>query len=286
MRLLTLKTRRFRNLADADVVWDGGTTLVLGGNGQGKSNLLEAVSVLGTIRSFRSASPRQMVRHGEQSFLLEGRLEGEDGEVVLSQLVETGPPVRRELCVNNGRVQLSAYLEVFPVVALTGNDRELVEGPPAVRRSFLDRLCFHLDPSHLADLRTYQRSLRQRNAALARSAGDAELEAWEQRLAIAAAAVHVRRATALNRLQDAFDHVYRRLRGETFPTVEMSYRGESWTGNPGDPSTVAQIYRSRYNETRARDRLAGFTGEGPHRHDVALRADGRLGRDVLSSGQT
>ena len=82
-----------------------------------------------------------------------------------------------------------------------------------------------------------------------------------------------------------FTKIYEKLRGKDFPTIEPTYRTESWLDTGAGPKKVEDLYQQRYNETRARDRLAGFTGDGPHRHDLSLRAAGRSIRYVVSSGQ-
>ena len=115
---------------------------------------------------------------------------------------------------------------------------------------------------------------------------DDEMSVWESRLAAAAAAVILRRQASCSALAAAFDPIYDRLRGEDFPAVELSYRGEAGVGPAENTPEVEEYYQKRYNETRTRDRRNGFTGDGPHRHDLGLKADGRTLRHTLSSGQT
>ena len=86
-------------------------------------------------------------------------------------------------------------------------------------------------------------------------------------------------------LADDFTLLYEKLRGKDCPTIEPTYRTEPWLETSAGPKRVEDLYQQRYNETRARDRLAGFTGDGPHRHDLSLRAAGRSIRYAVSSGQ-
>jgi DNA replication and repair protein RecF len=285
VQLVELFAVGFRNLSTDRVGWSQHTNVLVGGNGEGKTNLLEAVAVLGNLRSFRSPSLRRVVAHGETEFLLEGCVETESGTIRLSQQVSTGPPVRRTLRISGVDVPVPQYLQIFPVVALTGADRELVSGSPAVRRAFLDRFTFLLEPIFFDELRRYRRTLRQRNAALAAGVGDREMEVWEQHLANAAAAVIRRRNRACRRLGGTFATEYEQLRGPRFPSIEITYRGEAELTTAENGVEVEEYYQKRYNETRARDRRTGFTGEGPHRHDLSLRADGKPVRYTLSSGQ-
>lgn len=285
VHLVDIATEGFRNLRPGTVEWSPLANLLVGGNGQGKTNSLEAVTVLGNLRSFRGGSMRSIVAHGADTFRLEGRVETVSGVVRIGQRVDPGPPVRRELTINGADASPPEYLRVLPVCALSGDDRALVIGGPGERRAFLDRLAFLLEEQHFDELRRYRRALRQRNAALVGGAADDEMAAWEARLAAAGAAVVHRRARTCARLMAGFEGVYRELRGDDFPEISLHYRGEAAVETAENVNQVEEYYQKRYNETRARDRRTGFTGEGPHRHDLGLRANGRAVRHVLSSGQ-
>jgi DNA replication and repair protein RecF len=286
LEIRSLTTRSFRNLDPTPVTFPGRVNLILGENGEGKTNLLEAVAVLCNLRSFRTARLDSVLRHGERSCRLEGELSGRDGSTRLEQLIEIGPPLRRELKINGGSATVESYLSACPVFAVTSADTELVVGAPALRRAFIDRFAFLLEPGTLADVRGYQRTLQQRNAALSAEVSDDELEAWDARLAMAGARLVSRRRAAIERLRGGFHGMYRELAGEGFPEMAVRYRSESWLNASESTEILEESYRKRYNETRVRDRHAGHTHEGPHRHDVQLEADGRPVRDVLSSGQT
>jgi DNA replication and repair protein RecF len=284
--LASLSTFGFRNLEPTTVQWSEGVNLVLGANGQGKTNLLEAVAVLCNLRSFRTSLWRSMVRHGETSFRLAGELLGAAGHRKIEQLVDVGPPLQRRLLIDGRQASFEEYLSLCPLAALTAADRELVTGPPEMRRQFIDRVAFALDPRMYGVVRGYRRLLRQRNSALTAGASDDEIEVWEAQLAVAAGELVEHRISAVRRLEQAFQESYREF-GETgFPEVELRYRRDPLPDAPEGHKTLEESYRERYNETRARDRQVGYTVVGPHRHDLTLHGDGRPVRDVLSSGQT
>lgn len=282
MELASLETWNFRNLANHTLSWGPGLNLVVGGNGHGKTNLLEAIAVLGNVRSFRGARPRRLVRHGEGAFRLSGTVRTGAGEVVLQQVVEVTPEPRRTLTINRAEVDLATYLSTFPVFVLAPGDRDLVVAGPDVRRAYVDRVAFLLHRDHLTTLRHYGRSLKQRNAALVAGAGGIELEGWERQLAHHGARLVAQRLAAVDTLAAAFAAIHRELVHPSSPEITLSYRAEV---EEGPSEKLEQVYRQRYNENRARDRGAGFTFDGPHRHDLTLRADGRAVKDVLSSGQ-
>lgn len=285
MQLIDLKTSGFRNLDHLDASFFRGTNAVLGGNGMGKTNLLEAIAVLGNLRSFRTPNLRHAATYGEVSFRLEGTISAGQVTRKLEQIVDVGPPVRRTLRVDGAEVPVQDYLQIYPVFSITTADRELISGGPEGRRALLDRFVFLLRPTYLQDLKTYRRVLRQRNAALTAGLADGEVTVWESPLAAAAARVIAGRVRGVAVLQQHFAAVFDALRGESFPDVEISYRTESWWNPSADLERVEDLYQQRYNETRVRDRQMGFTVEGPHRHDLSLRTGNRGVRHGLSSGQ-
>ena len=285
MELIEFTVAGFRNLDVDHLQFTSGANIVLGFNGVGKTSLLEAIFVLGNLRSFRSSSLHRVVRHGKSNFRVEGIIKSTEGTHRLEQIVEVGPPVQRTLRVDGSDVNVGQYLQFFPVIAISGADHELVAGGPQSRRALLDRFVFLVHPPYLEELRSYRRAVRQRNAALTAGAGEAELEAWEKPLARAAGTVVSARAEGAKALAGYFADIYEKLRGEDFPAIELTYRTEPWLDPSEGRQKVEDLYQQRYNETRARDRLAGFTGDGPHRHDLSLRAAGRSIRYTVSSGQ-
>lgn len=284
MELLRLETWQFRNLEDGTIEFASGLNRITGSNGQGKTNCLEAISVGGNVRSFRQTSPRKMVRHGERAFRIDLWVQHGERTVHLRQIVECQTAIKRTLEINGMEATLRDYLSQFPVFTLSSADSALVAGPPEHRRSFLDRLAFLVDPGHLDDLGRYHQALRQRNAALVRDWPDDETELWEDQLADAAARVVTRRQAVIDRWRPNFLEVYDEMKGRGFPGVDAAYRTEAdldvFAGEK-----VAEFYRRRYHESRVRDRQAGFTLEGPHRHDLALKTGKFPVRDVLSAGQ-
>ena len=285
MDLTKLKTAGFRNLGNQTVRFSRENNAVFGANGMGKTNLLEAIAVFGNLRSFRTASLRRAATYGETTFRLLGTVQSENVTRSVEQIVDVGPPVQRTLRVDGAEVSVEQYLQIYPVFSITGSDRELITGGPEGRRSLLDRFVFLLTPAYLRDLRTYRQALRQRNAALTTPMTDTEMSAWEVPLAAAAARVIRGRIRGARVLADNFSAVFEALSGEGFPQVDLAYRTETWWSAETDLEKVEDLYQQRYNETRARDRQMGFTVEGPHRHDLSLRAGNRSVRYVLSSGQ-
>jgi DNA replication and repair protein RecF len=286
VELIDLSVRDFRNLSNQGFEFCGATNAIVGANGAGKTSLLEAMVVLGNLRSFRTTSLRRAVRHNEDSFRLAGTVSTGGRTHRVEQVVEMGSPITRTLRIDGVSADVEKYLQLFPVFAITAQDRELVAGGPEGRRSMLDRFVFLLQPTHLDQLRSYRRLVRQRNAALVGRSSDAEIEAWEAPLAAAAAAVVEAREKGATILAEQFAEVWRELSPGDLSKIDIEYRSEAWNRPPTGPKKVEDLYRERYNETRTRDRQMGFTVDGPHRHDLSLKTAGRSVRYVLSSGQT
>jgi DNA replication and repair protein RecF len=284
VKLLTLRCQNFRSLANGGLRFERGMNLVIGGNGQGKTSVLEAIAVLGTTRSFRTRNARALVRHGTRSFRLHAEIEASQSTFEVSQTVDVGPPLQRTLEIDGLRAEAEGYLRALPVVALSPSDTSLVFGPPEERRAFLDRFAFLLEPLHLRCVRDYRHTLRQRNAGLRSGVADRHIEVWEQHLARAAAHVIIRRRRALGRLVPAFLDLVSYLGGEARTNVAIDYRCEASAAGPDEG--LEQRLEEGYHRARSRDRTVGCTVEGPHRHDLAIRVNERDARDVLSAGQT
>jgi DNA replication and repair protein RecF len=284
--LKELAVRDFRNLSDQRFCFGAATNVVLGANGAGKTSLLEALVVLGNLRSFRTSHLRRVVHHDQQGFRLEGEVAVGSRTHRLEQTVEVGPPISRDLRADGVGVDVERYLQFLPVFALTAQDRELVAGPPEGRRAFLDRFIFLLRPTYIDLVRGYRRLLRQRNAALGSPSSDAEMAAWEEPLATTAAEIVSARHEGTGVLAQSFADVWDALSVTSSPEIVIEYRSEPWNNPSEGRKKVEELYRQRYNETRTRDRQMGFTVDGPHRHDLGIKTAGRSVRHVLSSGQT
>ena len=235
MELIDLSVRNFRNLSGQVLTFGKTTNAILGANGAGKTSLLEAMIVLGNLRSFRTTSLRRAVRHNESSFRLVGTVSSGGRTHRLELIVKIGSPITRTLLIDGATADIERYLQLFPVFAITAQDRELVTGGPEGRRSMLDRFVFLLRPAHLDQLRSYRRLLQQRNAALVGQSSDAEIEAWEAPLAAAAAAIIEARARGAEILAERFAEVWRELSRGDQTKITIEYRSEAWSSPPEGP---------------------------------------------------
>ena len=214
MQLRRLHLQDFRNLALARLELGGAREFFYGLNGQGKTNLLEAVGLLGALRSFRGAEPRELIRHGAMEARVWMEVEHEhDG---LTEIEITLRPTRREVAINAVRChRLADFLGRFPTVALSSHDLQLLRGAAALRRRALDLALASQDAGYFQSLRRYQQALDERNALLRgpRRAGAEELAAFETLMAEEAVTVTAARAAACAAMDGYLRAAYAQLAG-------------------------------------------------------------------------
>lgn len=277
MRLRTLTLRHFRNVAFARLELTGRQQFFAGGNGQGKTNLLEAAGFLTAARSFRSVDNKPLIMHAQTTAAVACTLEHE-------RLGETQVTIKlhrdsKELWCDQAKVtRLADYLGKFPTVAFTSQDLQLVRGAPAGRRRWLDLTLAAMDARYLKTLQTYTRALAERNALLKRGGAPAgELGAFEQILAAAAAALITLRIAGLKTLGAALAENYARL-CDGAEKAALIYIPDF-----ADPSAEALL--ARLEAGRGRDAMLRTTLNGPHRDDFELKVEGKPAKEFGSEGQ-
>ncbi len=256
--LSQLAVNGFRNLEP--LVWRpaAGSHLILGGNGAGKTSLLEAVYVLATTRSFRTSQLADCVRHGGDLFHLEGEVAGEQ-----RIRLEVGFGREWRLRTVNGRpAPLAEHLAALPVVSWSTGDAEVLSGPPVLRRRFLDRGVLGMRPATLEVLGRYRRGLRQKRELLA--SGGRGLEAWNDVLAAAAAELIAKRRAYVELLSASLAGVLAEA-ALPFPAVTLRYRP-----SPASGLTGVDAVRESLERIADRERQRQLPLLGPHRDDLEI----------------
>ncbi|MBL9208166.1 MAG: DNA replication and repair protein RecF [Opitutaceae bacterium] len=278
MRLRRILLQHVRNIPQADLELAGTRQFFIGPNGQGKTNLLEAVGFLTALRSFRTHDARMLIAHGQTEAALAFELDHERaGATRVTVRVRSGS---KEVTVDQERVvKLGDILGRFPTVVFSSQDQQLIRGAPGGRRRWLDLTLAATDPAYLQTLQTYHRSLAGRNALLKRAASTAELAAFERPLAQAGCRLMQDRVSGLERLTAHVVRAYGRIATPGSPeTVGFAYAPNLATS---DERTWLQALAAG----RARDVQFRSTLTGPHRDDLEFALDGRPARDVASEGQ-
>ena len=278
MRLVELATHGFRNLSPDPVSFGPGVNLVLGENGQGKTNLLEAVALLCGQRSFRRAKPAEMASDGER-FAVEGTVRRGFATEPLS--VEWSRGEGRRFRRAGKEISFRDTSLLAPAVFLAPEHRSILTGPPQERRRFLDRLVLGVRPAAGADLVAYDQALKERNALLeaareGRAGGSdlaAELDAWTDELAASGEAVRRHRRAALEVWKEAFFGLVERS-GKEYANVTLSY-------SCGEASELFSTLKKLLPIERARGRSLA----GPHRDDLVWARGGQPLEGRASAGE-
>lgn len=266
--LRSLTTQSFRNLSSAEFGFHDQVNIVVGRNGQGKTNLLEAIYFLATTKSFRTSRVASVFPFGAPSVFVSGILHRFGVDKTLSVGLETGETRRRALIINGERVALAAYVNTVSVFAYSAARLEILRGSPEERRRFLDRGIASVDPGYLEAVSRYGRVLRQRNALL--GGGNASsLHAWDAELVAAAAPLQRGRAAYARDLTVSLAAIVAE-HGYHIGNLSIAYR----------PSVVDDLARIRREELRARMSLVG-----PQRDVLEFSVDGRPAAEVLSGGE-
>jgi DNA replication and repair protein RecF len=274
MILGELTIHDLRCIEQAELSLHPGRNLIWGGNGSGKTSLLEGIFLLGRGRSFRTRNSERLVRHGHERLVVFGRTEGSGPEasglvhaVGLEVDRKDGTRARIDAAPVGSLADLS---RVFPVQVIDPEIHKLIEEGGRRRRRWLDWAVFHVEPRFADSWVRYGRVVRQRNAALRARAGT---KPWDMEMAGLGERISEARRAVIERMQPYWRQV---IAGLDCPAGELQYfRG--W----GMQHSLAEALEA----SRARDESRGLTHAGPHRADLVIRVGGRLAREILSRGQ-
>lgn len=285
--LRSLALRDYRNLARLDLAFPAAGVAIVGENGQGKSNLLEAIYYLHLLRSVRGARDVDVVRFGAPGFHISARTEGGVHHELSAGFERQGR--RKRVQLDGGEPQrLSDALGALPCVLFSPADVELVAGAPSARRRYLDILLALSSRPYLAALQRYRHALAQRNAALREamrhSGGKAEqrIAVWEAPLAEHGAVLWRARVTWASQASPRFGAVCAAI-GEQSP-VGLRY-ATALEPRSREVGAIAEMLARDLEQKRGLDVRRGLTHAGPHRDDLTLTLDGRELRAFGSAGQ-
>jgi DNA replication and repair protein RecF len=275
----SLQLEGFRNLASQRVEFDPGLNLLVGDNGQGKTNTLEALHLLSSLRSFRPVRMRETIARQASRAELQADLEVDGAPLSLRLVLEAGG---RRTWVGEKPVRaVEEYLGRFQAVAFTPDDLSMIKGAPIERRRFLDRAVFLHRPVHLLDVRDFHTALKARNLLLRSARLDPhEMEAFSHTLAQAGARLTARRIDFVRRLEEGFRRICEELLGRPARAGLALKPGWQFQGVPEEGALRAQLQREF-----ERDRARGLTCSGPHLDDLIISLDARPARRHASQGQ-
>jgi DNA replication and repair protein RecF len=271
MHVSHLRLRDFRNYARLDVDFTPGFHVLIGHNAQGKTNILEAVYLIATLRSFRGVGGAQMIQHGKKGYFVGAQVVSQ-GEHEIKMYWSSA---ERKLSLNGQPVRkLTDYLGVLRAVVFCTEDLQLIKGSARVRRRFLDLLLAQTFPTYLPTLQRYALALRSRNAVLKQRTFDpVALESFSRELITLGEEITRLRRELIPKLSPLVRLAYRRIASDA-EELRLDYQ----------PS-IKRDFAVELAQSRERERAYRMTVVGPHRDDVQLLLNDKSAAQFGSEGQ-
>jgi DNA replication and repair protein RecF len=280
MHFSALKLTHFRNYAQLALDCGPGINCLTGNNGEGKTNVMEAVHYLCMTRGWAAKSERYALQEGMPYFSVEGHVQGTAAMEVQCNYM---PPKGKRILVDRRPLpRMTDHVGRIPVVTVLPDDTQLIHGTPGTRRRFMDALISQYAPSYLQALLAYEHALAQRNALLAllheRGAWDAEQVAWwTAQLIPQGRIIQQQRAAFLAAFEPIFLRYFHRIVSEKeTPTLVLETQFTSDT---------AEEWQQRMQDGLTRDRHAQRTGVGTHKDDLVFTIGGQPVKNYGSQGQ-
>jgi len=280
MRLIKLKLGSFRNLKNLELAPGAKFNVFYGNNGQGKTNLLESIYLLATMKSFKQAKNSELIAFGADFALLKGVVERDQVQREISLLLEKqGKKAKIDAKL---ATRVDDFFGNLNVVVFTPEEIAMVRGGPELRRRYLDRAVFTCDLSYLTAYHAYVKILKQRNALL-KSNESYGLEVWTEQLVQAAVQVVQRRCAYLKEIEKLLQLFYSEISGND-ESVQIEYRlhGVDEKAYAEDPQRALFAGLKAH---AAEERRRFSTAVGPHRDDLHFGLNGRSTRHFASQGQ-
>ncbi|OYX59259.1 MAG: DNA replication/repair protein RecF [Micrococcales bacterium 32-70-13] len=308
MHVTHLSLADFRNYARADVALAPGPVLFVGRNGQGKTNLVEAIAYAGSAASHRVSTDQALIRFGADSSIVRMRVQHDDRAIVIELELNRSAPNRAQ--ANGSPVRMRDLPRYFASVIFAPEDLSLVRGDPGVRRSFLDTLVVQRTPRFAGVLADYDRVVRQRNSLLKSARASrlpaeslTTLDVWDDRLVSLGTELILARADLVDALRPHVARAYSAVAGDDHRTrmslrlsidadpdaaLDASALADDALAADGDDGTtrIASRFRARLTELRRSELDRAVTLVGPHRDDLVLELNGLPARGYASHGES
>lgn len=298
MHVTHLQLVDFRNYAQADVALQAGPVLFIGRNGQGKTNLVEAIAYAGTASSHRVATDQALIRAGAEAAVIRARVQHDDRAIVIELQLNRSSPNRAQ--VNGSAVRMRELPRYFTSVLFAPEDLALVRADPGVRRDFLDALVVQRTPRLASVVADYERVVRQRNSLLKSARASrlrpeqlTTLDVWDDRLIDLGTQLITARAEVVELLRPHVAQAYSAVAGDDHRTriaLRLSIHGSADDAFPAeqvaDPAGLAELFRARVAERRRDELDRAVTLVGPHRDDLVLELNGLPARGYASHGES
>lgn len=290
MHLTTLKLQHFRNHLDSTFEFGVGTNVLLGDNGQGKTNVIEAISYLCLTKSFYAGSDMLVLNFEKEMFEVEGTFILERGIEHNVRVAYSKPQAEKAYTINRRRVEpFSSVIGKFPVVICSPEHAPITMGGPGERRRFIDFVISQSSETYFHDLLEYRRVLKQRNkilfdARVTRSDCGEVIGSWDEQLVKLGCRLMYRRKMFVEEFQSFISSAYHHLVGsEEEPKIEYKPLTKL-SGSPGEHE-IEELLRYELAEKSNEEKRMGTTLVGPHRDEIGFQINGLDLRKFASQGQ-
>ncbi len=283
MTVYFVSLKNFRNFSDQTVTFGPGVNVLLGDNAQGKTNIIEALWLFSTCRSFRTGDEKVFLKFGEHTGGVEVAFQkGERNQKAAIRFYEDK---RKDLFLNNIVVRPSELVGTFPSVLFFPDHLSLVKGSPEGRRKFLDLAICQVKPRFLSVLAEYNRVLKQRSALLRAQRLDIneQLDVWDEKAARLSALIAITRRSYIKRMEPAAADTAIQISGGA-ETLTLQYESVV-TDTMTELNRVEDEFFYRLKENRQKDLQQGRTTVGAHRDDLGIFINNRDARYFASQGQ-
>lgn len=286
MRLGWVEVAGFRSYDSIRWEPDPDVNVLVGPNAVGKTNLLEAVGYLASLRSFRGVPDQVLVAEGASAAVIRGQIMRGESDVLVEVEIPAGG--RRRAQVNRQRLaRVADMLGHVRSVTFLPDDLDVIKRGPGYRRDLLDEVAVQVWPVAHADQQDYDKALRQRNSLLRQMGHRADpvtLDVWDERLSQAGGKVMARRSAICAALQPHLAAMYNRLAASTM-SIDIDYRSTWGADQANDPGGWAGALHAALSTARRADMERRVTTVGPHRDDPAIVLGGRDSRVRASQGE-
>jgi DNA replication and repair protein RecF len=286
-----VKLRNFRNHAESSVEFGAGINALLGDNGEGKTNVLEAISFLSLTKSFYASADATVAKIGTESFEVEGTILSGSGTTSRVRVAYTRQPGEKSYEINGNRPErLASVIGRFPIVILSPENGGVTSGGPAERRKFIDLILSQINPAYLETLLEYRQVIKQRNRVLMdfRLRGIMDLDLlvpWDESLGKLGGVIIERRRSFLAEFREYMIKAYADVAGGV-EVPEVSYVSAYPSAERNENSEeIAALLVRQLEGKRAEEFRRGSSLVGPHRDDVGLTLNGIPVQEYASQGQ-
>jgi DNA replication and repair protein RecF len=271
MHLVELDISDVRNLTNIHMDCGPGINVISGKNAAGKTAVLEGIHLLARVSSFRTPRINDVIQHGKSQLSIRARLSDQGNNKIVTGLEKSRQATKIRFNGTNVNKR-SEQARNLPVLTVSPESHQLLNGTPRERRHWLDWSMFHVEPAYMENWQNYHHALRQRNGLLRQPTNQTQFNVWEEMLANSAVLIRRARKTYVNRIKACITQIANSSIGEISIDLRTEEQGQ-------------ETIMSALKQQRKSDLMAGYTQQGQHREDVVFNIEGREASRTLSRGE-